>query len=376
MKPDYLIVGSGVLGCSVALELASAGASVSLLDRGPTGKESSWAGGGILYPLLPWDYAAAVNRLVQRSLALFPAWIDELHAASGIDPEYRRCGMLVLPPFSTPQARAWCEANATRMETPEARSIVPDLAANEHALWFPDVAQARNPRLLKALRRRLELLGVQIHEHTEVTAWRTDGASVNGVETNRGVLNAGRYIVTAGAWSRQLLGEWALNLDIRPVRGQMLLFKTEPGTLRSIILKNGVYLIPRLDGHILAGSTLEEAGFDKTPTEQARTQLYAQATEILPLLKHAPLVQHWAGLRPGSPDNIPTIDRHPQLENLYINSGHFRYGVTMAPASAEIMANLMLGRPQVMDIAPYRWPHGDHCAGTNSFDQASLPVGE
>ncbi|EKD98788.1 MAG: hypothetical protein ACD_23C00273G0001 [uncultured bacterium] len=84
--------------------------------------------------------------------------------------------------------------------------------------------------------------------------------------------------------------------------------------------------------------------------------LYAQATGILPLLKQAPLVRHWAGLRPGSPDNIPTIDRHPQLENLYISSGHFRYGVTMAPASAEIMANLILGRPQAMDIAPYRWP--------------------
>lgn len=356
MKPDYIIVGSGVIGCSTALGLASAGASVTLLERGPAGQESSWAGGGILYPLLPWDYAEAVNHLVQRSLALFPAWTDELQAASGIDPEYRKCGMLVLPPFSSAQAQAWCDTHATRLEMAGARKIIPDLAADEEALWLPDVAQARNPRLLKALRRRLELLGVKIHEHMEVTRWQSDGALVTGVQTNHGMLSAARYIVTSGAWSRQLLGEHALNLDIRPIRGQMLLFKTAPGTLRTIILKNGIYLIPRLDGHILAGSTLEDAGFDKTTTEEARAMLYAQATGILPLLKQAPLVRHWAGLRPGSPDNIPTIDRHPQLENLYISSGHFRYGVTMAPASAEIMANLILGRPQAMDIAPYRWP--------------------
>lgn len=356
MKPDYIIVGSGVIGCSTALELANTGASVLLLERGPAGQESSWAGGGILYPLLPWDYSGAVNQLVQRSLALFPAWAENLLAASCIDPEYRQCGMLVLPPFSTATAQAWCNKHATPLETTGAREIIPRLATNEDALWLPDVAQARNPRLLKALRRRLEILGVQIHEHTEVTGWRSDDSGVTDVQTNHGTLSAGRYILTAGAWSRQLLGEHALNLDIRPIRGQMLLFKTEPGTLRSIILKNGIYLIPRLDGHILAGSTLEDAGFDKTTTEEAKAMLYAQATGILPLLKDAPLLQHWSGLRPGSPDNIPTIDRHPQLNNLYISSGHFRYGVTMAPASAEIITNLILGRPQAMDIAPYRWP--------------------
>jgi glycine oxidase len=356
LKPDCIIVGSGVIGCSTALELASAGASVSLLERGPAGQESSWAGGGILYPLLPWDYAEAVNRLVQRSIALFPAWAEDLRAASGIDPEYQRCGMLVLPPFSTARAQAWCATHATRLESAKARELVPPLSVDENALWLPDVAQTRNPRLLKALRRRLELLGVGILEHAEVTGWKDDGTRITGIETSRGDLKAGRYIVASGAWSGNLLGGLVPNLDIRPMRGQMLLFKTEPGTLRTIILQNGFYLIPRLDGHILAGSTLEDVGFDKSTTAQAKAMLHAHAMRILPLLKQAPVVRFWAGLRPGSPDNIPTIDRHPQLENLYINSGHFRYGVTMAPASAEIMASLVLGRPQAMDIAPYRWP--------------------
>ncbi len=353
---NIIIIGAGIAGCATALELANQGTRVQLIDQGSVGQESSWAGGGILYPLMPWDYSEAVNSLTQRSIALFPSWAEELHATSGTDPEYQRCGMLVLPPFSTDKTQVWCNTHATQLEISRAQKLIPELAADENALWLPDVAQIRNPRLLKALRHVLEQLGVKIHEHTEVTGWRSDSKNITGVETSHGVLNAGYYIVTSGAWSKNLLGKHALNLDIRPIRGQMLLFKSEPGTLRSIILKNGIYLIPRLDGHILVGSTLEDAGFDKTTTEEAKAMLYAQATKILPLLTNAPLVQHWAGLRPGSPDNIPTIDRHPQLENLYINSGHFRYGVTMAPASAEILANLVLGRPQAMDITPYRWP--------------------
>lgn len=356
MTENFIIIGAGVVGCAIALELANQGARIQLLDQGIFGKESSWAGGGILYPLLPWDYSEATTRLSERSIGLFSAWSEELRNTTGIDPEHYRCGMLVLPAFSGESAGAWCQARATRLEFMAARRIVPELASDENSLWLPDVAQARNPRLLKALRRRLEMLGVEISENTEVKGWKSNGTTITGVETNRGELNGSHYIVASGAWSRQLLGEHALNLDIRPIRGQMLLFKTEPGTLRTIVLKNGIYLIPRLDGHILVGSTLEDAGFDKATTAEAKAMLHAQATGILPLLKQAPLVRHWAGLRPASPDNIPTIDRHPLLENLFINSGHFRYGVTMAPASAEILTNLILGRPQMIDTTPYRWP--------------------
>ncbi len=356
MSSDVVIIGAGVVGCATALELAQAGARVTLVDQGGVGRESSWAGGGILFPLLPWDYSGAVNSLVLRSLELFPAWAEALKTATGIDPQYRQCGMLVLPPFSTDTARAWCNANAIRLEMLNAQTRIPALALNEDALWLKDVAQARNPRLLKALRRRLELLGVQINEHTEVTGWQSDGAVIAGVQTRHGMLCAEHYIVTSGAWSRQLLGEHALNLDIRPIRGQMLLFKTEPDALQTIILKSGIYLIPRLDGHVLAGSTLEDVGFDKSTTQEARAMLYARASEILPLLKDVPLVQHWSGLRPGSPENVPVISRHPRLENLFVNSGHFRYGVTMAPASAEIMANLILGRAQTIDVEAYGWP--------------------
>ncbi len=357
MIPAFIIIGAGAAGCATALKLAEAGASVRLIDRQGFGLESSWAGGGILYPLLPWDYARPVTDLVQRSLALYPDWIASF-SGLGVDTEYQRSGMLVLPPFDSRPAIAWCESHATRLAFAEARAILPELGVDQPSLWLPEVAQARNPRLMKAMKLKLLEAGVDCSENLEITGFRSAQGRITGVETAESVLRAERYIVTAGAWSKALLGEHALGLAIRPVRGQMLLFKAEPGALRSIVLRKGIYLIPRRDGHILVGSTLEETGFDKNTTPEAMTLLHREASEVLPPLRNAPVVQHWSGLRPGSPDNIPVISRHPHFDNLYINSGHFRYGVTMAPASAEIMANLLLEQPQAIDIEAYRWPAG------------------
>jgi glycine oxidase len=135
----------------------------------------------------------------------------------------------------------------------------------------------------------------------------------------------------------------------------MLLFKFDAPPLPHIVLQQGMYLIPRRDGHLLVGSTLEDVGFDKSTTNAARDMLLQRASVLLPALQSMPVVKHWAGLRPGSPDNIPAIGQHPRLENLYINSGHFRYGVTMAPASVEILLNKINGKLQPFDVSPYRW---------------------
>ena len=356
MNLDFLVIGAGVAGCATALELAEAGARVAVVERGEIGRESSWAGGGILFPLLPWDYGEAVNALVERSVALYPAWTAELKDATGIDPEYWPCGMLVLPPFDAGTARAWCESRAMRLETVRPGERVPGLAVDGDALWLPGVPQARTPRLLKALGRRLEQLGVEVREHAGVAGWRIGGRRVLALETAAGPLQAERYIVAAGAWSGQLLDALGPRPSIRPVRGQMLLFRGPPGLLPAIVLQGGTYLIPRRDGRILAGSTLEEAGFDASPTEEAKAMLLQRATAILPPLADLPLERHWAGLRPGSPGNVPIIGRHPRWENLYLNAGHFRYGVTMAPASAECLVDQLLGRPRHLDPVPYAWP--------------------
>ncbi|SUD19050.1 glycine oxidase ThiO [Aquipseudomonas alcaligenes] len=133
----------------------------------------------------------------------------------------------------------------------------------------------------------------------------------------------------------------------------MILYKCEPGFLPAIVLAKGRYAIPRKDGHILVGSTLEHVGFDKTPTEEALASLKASAEELLPALADAEVVGHWAGLRPGSPDGIPFIGEVPQFPGLWLNCGHYRNGLVLAPASCELLKNLMLGETPIVDPAPY-----------------------
>ncbi|BBP03680.1 putative D-amino acid oxidase [Sulfuriferula plumbiphila] len=356
MNPDFLIIGGGVIGLSSALELAREGARVTVLERGVAGAESSWAGGGILSPLLPWDYPDTVSRLCDLGVELYPHWSARLTSSSGIDPEFRVSGMLVLPPVDDIAAGRWCAQHGWRHAREHAQARVPALAENSPALWLPDVAQVRNPRLVQALRVTALDAGVNLLEGVEVTqVARASPAHIDYLDTPRGKLQASAYVIAAGAWSQSVLGNIAPHWPIKPMRGQMLLFKAAPNLLPHIVYRQGIYLIPRRDGHILAGSTVEDAGFDKSTTETVKRMLYNAATNILPALQSVPLVQHWSGLRPGSPDNIPTIGRHPLVENLYANTGHFRYGVTMAPASAQILADLIAGRPQTLDVAPYRW---------------------
>lgn len=345
MKSDFLVIGAGIIGLGVAAALLERGAKVTLVERGDCGAESSWAGGGILSPLCPWDYPDEVTRLTSRGAALFPEWAAKLHTATGIDPEYAVSGMLVLPPFDDVSARAWCTAHGLYAQ---------DDDAAPGALLLPDVAQVRNPRLLRALRRRVEMLGGRIVEHCAVRGIRAAGGKVESVLAACGEFRADAHIVTAGAWSREVLGPHALRLDIKPMRGQMLLFRFDAPPLSRIVLQGDLYLIPRRDGHLLVGSTLEDVGFDKSTTDAAYISLRNRAEIILPQLHGMPLARHWAGLRPGSPGNIPVIGRHPQLDNLYVNAGHFRYGVTMAPASVEILLNGMDGAPQPFDVSAYR----------------------
>lgn len=355
LNPDFIIIGGGVIGLSTALELVRDGARVTVLERGAAGAESSWAGGGILSALMPWQYPDAVTQLCDLGAGVYPQWSAQLHAASGIDPEFRVSGMLVLPPLDDAVAERWCAGHGWRHVWEQAQAHLPNLAENSAALWLPEVAQVRNPRLVQALRGAALAAGVNLLEGVEVTRVACSATRIDYLDTPRGRLQAGAYIIAAGAWSQQILGDLAPDWPIRPMRGQMLLFKAAPDLLPHIVYRQGIYLIPRRDGHILAGSTVEDAGFDKSTTAAARQMLYSAATGILPVLQSAPLVQHWSGLRPGSPDNVPTIGRHPVIGNLYANTGHFRYGVTMAPASAQILAGLIAGRTQPLDVAPYRW---------------------
>ena len=332
MSRRVLIVGAGAVGCLSAIRLAERGWQVDLVDRTELGAESSWAGGGILFPLLPWNYGEAVNRLALAGASAYPALCRNLLAETGIDPEYLVSGMLIGPCSVSRAALDWCAARAVACKQ-----------QRDH-LWLPGIAQVRNPRLMRALRARLPALGVTLHEHTEMMPLAdAAGCIAQWCSSDGQCFRADRYVVTAGAWSSRLLGPRALTGRFRPMRGQMLLYRLASDALPHIRYQDGFYLIPRGDGHILAGSTVEDAGFDKSTTTAAAEALQRKAVSMMPALAAAPVIKHWSGLRPGSPDNVPVIDRHPAFDNLYLNTGHFRYGVTMAPASADILAALLCG---------------------------------
>lgn len=348
-----------MVGLTTAQALLREGYRVTLVERGVPGEEASWAGGGILSPLCPWDYHEAVTRLALASMNIFGESAAALHSATGIDPEYEPCGMLVLPPFAQVQAEQWCRQHQFPLKSASlAERLLPaDLnqALHGNALYLPTVAQVRNPRLIQALRAHVAALGCEILAHREVTGFATSGDRITGVESVQGRLKANAYIVAAGAWSSILLGELAGAIEVRPIRGQMLLYKFGVAPISHIVLRESLYVIPRLDGHVLVGSTLEDVGFDKSTTTEAKESILRQLWEIFPAWRKHDPVRHWSGFRPGSPDNIPTIGCHPHLTNLFVNSGHFRYGVTMSFASAEILLNEILGRPQQIPVGPYAW---------------------
>ena len=347
MKTDFLIIGGGAVGMSSAIALLEAGFKITLLERGKTGTEASWAGGGILSPLCSWDYTDAVTNLTQRSMGMFEKTTAVLFDATGIDTEYQKSGMLLLPPYQDELATQWCKAHQVALQHVSLNEHFPGMSGS--GLFMPDIAQVRNPRLLQALRRRIDMLGGTILEQHEVQRFDIQDNRIFALQTSKGNLSADAYIVAAGAWSRTLLGEHAMGMEVRPIRGQILLFKFDTPPFSTILLQDNLYFIPRRDGHVLVGSTLEDAGFDKNTTDEALTYLLQRVHALFPNWQQP--VRQWAGLRPGSPDNIPTIGRHPHLANLYANCGHFRYGVTMSLASAELLLNTIEGRPD----SAYRW---------------------
>jgi len=362
-QQPVVVIGGGLIGLLTARELLLAGRSVVLLEQGEPGRESSWAGGGILSPLYPWRYPDAVNRLAQWSQQHYPQLCREL-AATGNDPEYQRSGLL-MPGLDSQQqqlAQQWAQrftADLQLLDGAECAACEPALHDPQSALWLPEVAQVRNPRLLQALQRDLAGRDWVLQRHTTVHALRYQDHRVTGVVTTGGEeIESSEVVVCAGAWSGALMQQWGITLPVAPVRGQMLLFRAEPGLLQRIVLIGDRYIIPRRDGRILVGSTMEQAGFDKTPTVAARDALMSDLEQLFPQLLRYPLEQHWAGLRPGSPDGIPFIGPVIDRPGLYVNAGQFRNGVVMGLASARLLADLLLQRPPIIPPEPYALPIG------------------
>ncbi len=325
--PDVCIVGGGIIGLTSAYFLARAGKTVEVIERGELGKEASWAGAGIIPPGNPDFAATAIDRLRAIGSARFPDLSRELRESTGIDNGYLRCGGIeFLEEADLDLVDRWREERI-RFEERSPRQF-----------FFPDLAQVRNPWHLRALISACERVGVRLRPQTAISRWENAPP-------------AGAYLLAAGAWSAELCPE----LPVRPVRGQIVLFRPARPLISHVVLVGKRYLVPRADGRVLVGSTEEpEAGFEKGNTPEAVRDLCEFAYGLVPELRQAEIEQTWSGLRPGSPDGLPSVGRIPGLANGWVAAGHFRAGVQLSIGTADIVTALLTDRPPPFPIDAFR----------------------
>jgi glycine oxidase len=358
--PECIIVGGGVIGLLTARQLFLDGVDVLLLEKGALGGESSWAGGGIISPLYPWRYSDAVNVLAQRSKNDYPDLVEKLFEETGEDCELITSGLFTVVdenPCTQKMILDWAgkwsvDASYINSESEihEIENTVGD--AVDKGIWMPDVMQIRNPKLVGALKASFDYLAIPYVEHCEVDDILTKNNTAAAVKTKQQTYSAKKIIIASGAWSAQF-GVTKSSVNVIPVKGQMIMYQGAPDLVKRIILSEGHYIIPRKDGRILAGSTLEKIGFDKSISSSALDELHCAATQLVPLLNDLTIERQWAGLRPGTKKGIPYICQHDEIDGLYIHAGHFRNGIVLGLASARLMTDIVLGRKLWCDASPY-----------------------
>jgi len=362
---DVVIVGGGVIGLSIGYALARSGVSSVVLDRAELGREASWAGAGMLPPQADArpDPVHPSVALRNWSARLYPEWSAALREETGIDNGYRRTGGVDVASTESEEQALRTAAGRWRVEgiaferlaSGDFGRVEPALHPGLRLAYFlPDRAQVRNPRHLRALAVAFKARGGTIRPRCAAAGFITRGDRVVGVETEEGTLHADRVVVAAGAWSGKLLDGLGVRAPTPPLKGQLVLLRGEQPLLRRIVEHGKNYLVPRDDGLVLVGATEEDAGFDVLPTADAFGSLIEAAVRLCPILKEARVEATWAGLRPGSFDTRPYIGPAPGWRNLIVATGHKRAGLQLSPATAELAADLVLGRPPRIDLGHFR----------------------
>lgn len=355
---DIVLIGGGVIGLSIAYELATRGATVRVLDQGPFGQESSWAGAGMISPGNPASAKSLESRLRAESFVRWPAWSDQLRSETGIDTGFARCGGLEIetigsaPELSQLASRFQLEGVlAELLDARELRNLEPHLNPElSGAVYLPDYCQVRNPRLLKALFAACVQRGVKLSPGSAVIGMERAGKRLTSVRTPTETISAGQFVVCCGAWSQNVLAQAGVAIQVTPVRGQIVLLSALPLPTRRILEVGPRYIVPRADGLILVGSTEEHVGFEKCNTAAAVAELIRFGCELVPSLKSARMERCWSGLRPGTSTGLPYLGSIPTCDNLFIAAGHFRAGLMLSPITAVLLREALLGEKPTLDI--------------------------
>jgi glycine oxidase len=365
---EVIIVGGGVIGLTIARELARRGLrEVALIERGQPGAEASWAAGGILAPQVEVDRRGNFFQLACASRDLFPELAAELKEETGVDVELDATGTLCLGLTSKQEAELrnryeWQRGEGLKIEWltgAEALRLEPGISDKVRcALRFPRDFQIDNRRLVSALVRANEELGVRVMPGLSVHALRIEDGKVLGVETSNGILSAPVIVIAAGAWSTLINSTVTPPFQIEPVRGQMLCFEARPQIARHVIYSSLGYLVPRRDGRVLAGSTEERVGFDKRVTSEGRDAIKSMAVEMAPGIAALPEIDSWAGFRPRAKDGLPVLGSSAEVAGLFYATGHYRNGILLAPITGKVIAEMIVDRimpPGIEAFSPNRF---------------------
>jgi glycine oxidase len=341
---DVAIAGGGLIGAAIALELARAGMRVGLFDAGEPGREASWAGAGILSPAPESTAMLPLVELGQASLGRFPAFVRAVEEMSGLNVGFRPDGTLetfssrhAIEELSTVVAlHHGLGLRAQPLSGDDARKLEPSLSEDvEAAVLRPDEGSVDNRALTPAVLEAARRSGVEIFAGCAVRSVRREGSRCVGLSLVDEEVSAQFTVVAAGAFCGSIEGI-ASYVPVRPAKGQMVALRPAEVNIQRVVWSENVYLVPRNDGRILAGATVEYVGFEKTPTAGGAAKLLAAAIEVIPALADAKIEEHWAGLRPDTPDHLPILGP-TDLEGLLMATGHFRSGILLTPITAQLI---------------------------------------
>jgi glycine oxidase len=365
-----IVIGGGIIGCSVAWRLAAEGIATTVLERGRVGQEASWAAAGMIAPQAEADAPGPFFDFCMKARDVFDAIVDRLVRDSGVDPEYDRAGILYVAFDADERVQlerraSWQRAVGAPLEElsgAEARRVEPMLSPEAiYAIHLPTNRRTDNRKLTQAYAAAARKAGAEFVEgaRVEALAIRGEGAGGGVVRADGVVMNDGStreadvVVNAAGSWAGEIRGLEADRVRLRPVRGQIVCFEIAPGMLGPALFSLRGYVVPRRDGRLLAGSTMEEAGYNKAVTMAGLDKIARGAAAIVPALGTATFREAWAGLRPATRDLLPVLGFSPSVSNVLWAAGHFRSGILLSAITGEIVADLVKGRRTAVELQPF-----------------------
>ena len=344
---DVIIIGGGIIGLSLSIALRKRGATVLVVERGEPGREASHAAGGMLVDC-PLETPPALQPLATASARMYPEFAHEVQLESGMTVDLRDFGTIVFPPQEHVHEHSGFTAASL---SPAALSeLEPALADSTHPAFYLKERSIDPRALTAATAKAAKKRTVDFSSGDAVTSVDVSGGRATGVTTTKTSFLASKVVNCAGCWSGQISPS---RLPTRPVKGQMLCLVMHPrNLLKHVIRTPDVYLIPRSDGRLLVGATVEEAGFDKRTDPPTIQRLHGAGLKLVPKLADAKILEDWAGLRPGTPDNLPILGA-TEIPGYYVATGHFRDGILLAPITAQVMADVIESHKPEYDLLPF-----------------------